>query len=116
MTLGPVAGPNMIYAGTFYAFAGGNASRNGTAISQRLKSPPPGTVHQLPNLIGAACGNLNAIELVTTRTPDSIFQDLVQKFLPLLSTSDPKNTIQTFFSLNESIEQRAGLFDLLHEC
>lgn len=109
--LASVAGPQTIYAGTFFAFAGGNASGNGTAIGQRLKSPSVSTVHQIPNEIVEACsinvprptcGNLNAIELVTTRTPDSIFQDLVQTFLPLRSDSTPKNTIQTFFSLDDT--------------
>ncbi len=93
-----VAAPNTNYATTFAAFVGGNASGQGTAIDWIMsKFSPTNLLKQLPDIIVPACwpvpvtplgllptcGNINAIELLTTDSPDSIFQDLIQTFAPV---------------------------------
>lgn len=98
-----VVGPYTSYATTFAAFAGGNESSNLTAINQSLSGIPPSSAEQLPDLSSAACkiprpvcGNINAIELLTPVSPDTIFQTMIQTFAPNLPDAQPKNTIQTF--------------------
>jgi hypothetical protein len=104
------------YATTFAAIQGGNASGQGTAIQQVLTKLPQTGAKQLPNLSGVTgcysvnipwgpifgptptCGNLNAIELLTTATPDSIFQTLIQTFAPVTMpnpTTQSPNSVMT---------------------
>ena len=107
-----IAASSVSYAPTFAAFIGGNASGNGTAIMQvmsnhaqtglkqlplplpRICSPVP-----LPLQYPPTCGNINAIELLTSQSVDSIFQTLIQTFAPVTiatgQTSSP-NPIMTF--------------------
>jgi hypothetical protein len=108
------AASSVHYAPTFAAFQGGNASSNGTAIQQVMSNHPQTGVKQLPNLsalpvcyplpnqipaVPPTCGNINAIELLTSATPDSIFQNLIQTFAPVTippgQTKSP-SSIQTF--------------------
>lgn len=110
-TVESVKGPNTKYAASFWAFARGSLSANGTAIVQTLSGVPPSSAEQKPDLSTPACnfqaqprpvcGNINAIELLTSQSPDAIFQNLVQTFAPVTippgQTQSP-NTIQTFTS------------------
>lgn len=97
-------------AGTFWALAGGNASGNGTAIQQVLTNEQQGNAKQLPNLsppvfcypipvggeyfyLTPTCGNINAIELLTDKSPDFIFQNFVQTFAPVTLNN---NSVQNF--------------------
>ncbi|HLG99614.1 MAG TPA: hypothetical protein VKX49_25120, partial [Bryobacteraceae bacterium] len=99
------------YATTFAAVQGGNASHQGTAIQQVVTKMPQGPAEQLPNLSGPVvcdplptgvtptCGNINALELLTTASPDSIFQNLIQTFAPVTIPNDGNrspNSIMTF--------------------
>jgi hypothetical protein len=96
------------YATTFAALPLGNQSQQGTAIQQVITKQPPSGQKQLPNLnlgevcwsainIGSlvtpTCGNINAIELLTNQSPDSIFTTYMQKFLPVTGTN---NSVMTF--------------------
>jgi hypothetical protein len=104
--LADTVAPKTAYASTFAAFTYGNASGNGTAINQSLSGVPSTFAEQLPDLSTPACnihgrpkpvcGNINAIELLTNVSPDSIFQNIIQTFAPVLQGAVPKNTIQTF--------------------
>ena len=81
--------------GSFFStFAGANASGNSTAIQQVLTNQSQANPEQLPSLYGATClstqpnplptcGNINAIELLTTASPDFIFQKYLETFLPV---------------------------------
>ena len=91
------------YATTYAALQGGNASGQGTAIQQVITKSPQGPAKQLPDFHGPAtcwplpivspgpplvyatptCGNISAIELITSQTPDSIFQQYLQTFKPV---------------------------------
>ncbi len=110
-----VAAPNTNYATTFAAFVGGNASGQGTAIDWIMsKWSPTNLLKQLPDVVVPACwpgpiiapfgflptcGNINAIELLTTQSPDSIFQNFIQTFAPVtrpgLNQPSP-NSVMTF--------------------
>ncbi len=87
--------------------AGGHWS---TWIIQSLSGITPGSAEQLPDLSAPACkiprpvcGNITAIELLTSASPDSIFQTMIQTFAPNLPNAQPKNTIQTFTNANGSV-------------
>ena len=102
-----IAGPKTNYAATFAALVGGNASGSPTAIKQSLSGVPTTSAEQLPDLSAPSCkaphpvcGNINAIELLTTASPDFIFQTMIQNFAPNLPGAVPKNTIQTFTTPN----------------
>ena len=108
-----IAAPNTNYATTFAVFTGGNASGQGTAIQQVMSKLPQTGVEQLPNLtspvcwplpIGTppftpTCGNINAIELLTSRSPDYIFQNFIQTFAPVTQPAPgalSPNPVMTF--------------------
>jgi hypothetical protein len=76
-----------------------NHSGNGMAIDQVLTIHPQTDEKQLPDLTGfitcyppivdtpdpapgPTCGNINAIELLTDKSPDYIFQNYLQTFKP----------------------------------
>ena len=102
------------YATTFAAFLGGNASGQGTAIQQVMTKLPQTGAKQLPNLgippvcyplpVGTSgftptCGNINAIELLTSASLDSIFQSIIQTFAPVTRTGPnlvSPNPLMTF--------------------
>ena len=107
--------PRVDYATTFTALQGGNASNQGNAIQQVIANPRTLVLgsRQLPNLAGAGCyplsswlssngpsfptcGNVNAIELLTDKTPDFIFQNFIQTFSGAINTSNPANSVFTF--------------------
>jgi len=94
-----IAIPPLQLAGTFAALAGGNHSGSAVAIQQVLTNQQQTAEKQLPNLssvecsvthfsLGApafpTCGNINAIELLTNQSPDSIFQAYLQTFRPVI--------------------------------
>jgi hypothetical protein len=103
--LSQVAAPNTNYATSFAAFQGGNASGVATAIKWTMGNwSPLNLLKQLPNPrftqcflvpppLLPTCGNVNAIELLTTRSPDSIFQSFVQTFL---GASNNNNSLMNF--------------------
>jgi 6-phosphogluconolactonase (cycloisomerase 2 family) len=105
--LSNISSPTTAYATTFAALQGGNASHQGTAIQQVVTKMPQGPAKQLPNLSGPVvcdplptgvtptCGNINAIELLTTASPDSIFQNFIQTFAPVSGNPSP-SPIMTF--------------------
>ena len=101
-TLFQITAPNTNYATTFGAFLGGNASWSGSAISWVMsKWSPSDLLKQLPDLSYPVCyplslvpivlpfgylptcGNINAIELLTDKSPDFIFQNFIQTFAPV---------------------------------
>ena len=97
-----VAGVAVDLAGSFWAIAGANHSATNTAIQQVLTNQPQSDEKQLPNLnietsclspsssADAAfpnfptCGNINAIEIRTTESPDlylsNISKDICTKY------------------------------------
>jgi hypothetical protein len=96
------------YAGTFAALPGGNQSQQGTAIQQVITKQAPGSQKQLPNsgipeicwsaahiltLVTPTCGNINAIELLTNQSPDTIFQKYIQTFAPVTGKN---NSVMSF--------------------
>jgi hypothetical protein len=93
-------GPTTNYAATFAALQGGNASYQGTAIQQVMAKLPQNGTKQLPSLGGLplcyplptgippTCGNINAIELLTSLSPDFIFQTYIQTFLPVTQNAN----------------------------
>jgi len=104
------------YAPTFAALGGGNSSGQGTAIQQVQTNQAQSAQKQLPNLslpvfctpggtlggldsiplpLTPTCGNLNAIELLTSQSPASIFQTYLQTFLPV-TAQDSNNTVMSF--------------------
>ena len=104
------------YAPTFAALGGGNSSGQGTAIQQVQTNQSQTAQKQLPNLslpvfctpggtlggldsiplpLTPTCGNLNAIELLTSQSPASIFQTYLQTFLPV-TAQDSNNTVMSF--------------------
>ena len=100
------------YATSFGAFQLGSASHNGSAIQQVMNNHPQTGAPQLPDLSSAACltykptcGNLNAIELLTTATPDYIFQNYIQTYAPVTApfpgASSP-NAVMTFTGVGGS--------------
>jgi hypothetical protein len=93
-----LAAPNTNYAATFAALQGGSASRQSTFIQQVISTLPQTSAKQLPDLSGSpicwplpigtpsftpTCGNINAVELLTSASPDSIFQNFIQTFAPV---------------------------------
>jgi len=97
-----VASSPTTYAETFSAMLGGNNSPNGTAIQQVQTNRIQGLQKQLPDLstspacwqaslliLTPTCGNVNAIELLTSQLTDSIFQNFIQTFAPVKDT--PQN-------------------------
>jgi len=106
-----VAAP-ISYAPTYAALSGGNQSRQGTAIQQVLSKQPQGDQKQLPDFtlpqicypipaalgdvfLDPTCGNINAIELITDKSPDFIFQNYIQTFAPLTANARPRNDVMT---------------------
>jgi hypothetical protein len=101
-------GPNA--AATFAAFQGGNASANGTAIQQVQTNQPQHLAKQLPNLVPPVsclltpgsgvvvptCGNVNAIELLTNQSADTVFKQYVLTFAPAADTPQKPNSIMFF--------------------
>ena len=101
-------------AASFWAVPGGNQSKNGMAIKQVMNSDTPTDEKQLPNL-GApscnpflpqvppnpTCGNINIIELLTDKSPDFIFQNYIQTYLPgsIDSTTQQPNNEEMIFSV-----------------
>jgi hypothetical protein len=94
------------YAPTYAATAGGNQSGQGTAIQQVLTNQSQAAQEQLPDLFGATClstqpnplptcGNINAIELLTTSSLDSIFQTYIQTYRPVRAGTN-NNSIMSF--------------------
>ena len=98
-----VASATTTYATTFAALSGGgNQSGTPTAIQQVQTNQTQGTQKQPPNLnfpvacydpedlgLTPTCGNINAIELLTNKSPDYIFQNYLQTFAPV--AVDPAN-------------------------
>jgi len=98
--------------GTFTAWAGGNASGQGTAIQQVMTKLPQSGAKQLPDAshppcfpvpslappdVQPTCGYINAIELTTIATPDAIFRNFIQNFAPAIETNGvPRNSVMTF--------------------
>lgn len=87
----------------------GNQSGNSAAVEQVLTNQPQTLTKQLPDLTvplycaknyidfiehagvyTQTCGNINAIELLTTQTPASIFQTYIQTFSTLTGTGNPE--------------------------
>lgn len=70
------------YAPTYTALGGSNQSSNGTAIWQVLSSASQSNSpqKQLPPTNAALGTNYNAIEILTTVSPDTIFSSLIQTF------------------------------------
>ena len=113
-----LAAPNTNYASSFTAFLGGNPSGGGTAIEWVMsKWTPTNLLKQLPNITVPACyplslvpvmlpvgllptcGNINAIELLTTQSPDFIFQNFIQTFAPVTAVAPNQtspNSVMTF--------------------
>ena len=103
-----------IYAPTFAAMVGGNASSYGTSILQSMVNFVRGRdgLPQLPiqnervcyspiTIAVPTCGNVSAIELQTTLTPDFIFQNYIQKFAPVARPSP--NPIMDFTNTNSPL-------------
>lgn len=107
---------SLSYAPTFAALTGGSNSGQGTAIQQVQTNQAQGPQKQLPNLslpifctpggalggldaiplpLTPTCGNLNAIELLTSQSPASIFKTYLQTFLPV-TAPDSNNTVMSF--------------------
>ncbi|MBZ5606807.1 MAG: hypothetical protein LAP38_01005 [Acidobacteriia bacterium] len=103
-TLSSAVSQNTNYATTFASLLGGNGSGSFTAILQVITKPPQTGAKQLPNLSSASClstftptcGNINAVELLTTASPDFIFQNYIQTFLPVTALANPRNPVMTF--------------------
>jgi len=104
-------------AGSLWALPGGNQSGTGLAIEQVLTIQPQGDQKQLPdfshgeicNIFMAyvpppnpTCGNVNAIELLTDKSPDYVFQQYIQTFVPgiLNSKGKPNNGEMIFTAPN----------------
>lgn len=103
-------------SGSFGALLGGNHSGTDTAIQQVLSNQVQGGEKQLPVsglFITCAppgfgidlppnptCGNVNAIELLTDKSADFIFQNYIQTFRPgirnLQSNNQPNNDVMIF--------------------
>ncbi len=99
---------------SFSAMPGGNQSGNGAAIEQVLTNQSQGAQKQLPDLTSPVCtygpfvdvpppppnptcGNVNAIELLTDKSPDYIFQNYLQTFVPgIVQNSLPNNPEMEF--------------------
>jgi hypothetical protein len=93
----------IIYAPSYSAQPGGNSSTQGTAIQQVQTNQTQGYSKQLPDLsppvfcypiptagLTPTCGNINAIELLTSKSPAYIFQHYIQTFAPV--ADDPNTT------------------------
>jgi hypothetical protein len=95
------------YEPSYAALLGGNNSVQGTAI-QQVQTKAQGPAKQLPDLntptfcppylaaggtllIAPTCGNLNAIELLTDKSPDYIFEKYIQTYLPVSKTGAINN-------------------------
>jgi hypothetical protein len=101
---------------SYWAMPAGNQSGNGAAVIQAQTNQAQTLAEQLPDLSDPSrlycsknyldliehglpyiqtCGNINAIELLSTSTPDAIFQKYVTSFLPVTSNN---NSVMTFTS------------------
>ena len=110
-----LAASSISYTPSYGALIGGNNSTQGTAIQQVQTNQTQGTQKQLPDLtlpifcrpggtmtgldaiplpITPTCGNINAIELLTSQSPASIFQTYIKTFLPVIATSN--NSVMSF--------------------
>ncbi len=105
-------------APSFWSLPHGNQSGNNSAIQQVMTVESQGDEKQLPDLSQPpvcwppetiivpallhtvpTCGNLNAIELLTEKSPDEIFQDYIQKFVPVTQntqTNKENNDVMSF--------------------
>jgi len=120
-TFGEVVSPQNPVADSFWSVRGGSQSGNGMAVEQVLSNQTQGPEKQLPNLNGPiycpdpfvthlvgpllitpTCGNINAIELTTDKTPDFIFQKYIQTFFGNSFAPDGtwRNSIQLFTNAN----------------
>jgi len=112
-TFGEMSPPQSTLADSFWALPGGNQSGNGMAVEQVLSNKTQGPQEQLPDLSAPicnpyplllapppnpTCGNINAIELITDKTPDFIFQNYIQTYLGNSKKSDGTwyNSLQLF--------------------
>jgi hypothetical protein len=93
-----LASASIPYEPTYAALQGGNNSTQGTAIQQVQTNHAQSYAKQLPDLsppilcgpglatevfVTPTCGNINAIELLTDKSPEYIFQKYIQTFLPV---------------------------------
>ena len=100
-----------IYAATFASLSGGNSSAQGTAIQQVQTNQAQGYAKQLPDLslpgicyppmgglivLIPTCGNINAIELLTNKSPAYIFQNYIQTFAPVANNPQRPNSVMYF--------------------
>ncbi len=105
-----IAAPSTNYATSFAAFFGGSPSGR-TAIQWVMSKVVQALPKQLPNLTAVGpcyppviplvmaslyptCGNVNAIELLTTATPSFIFQNYLQNYAGLTGR---RNSVAQFF-------------------
>lgn len=112
-TVSTVSAQTTNYATTFAALPRGNASAQGTSIQQVLTKLPQTNSKQLPDLSGKptcyatpipelyflltpTCSNINAIELLTSESPDFIFKNLIRTFAPATKSASPPNSVMTF--------------------
>ena len=72
--------PTVDLPASFWAVPGGNQSSNGAAIQQVQTNQQQGTSHQIPAQGASLNSNYNSIELLTTATPDFIFNQYIQTF------------------------------------
>jgi len=116
-----IQGDSVALAGTFAALSGGNHSGTGAAIQQVLTNKAQADEEQLPDLshpscplfplnaidafapgfgfVTPTCGNINAIELLTDKSPDFIFRTYLQTFSPGIlnpNTGRPNNGVMIF--------------------
>ena len=107
-----VASATTTYATTFAAVTGGNQSGSLTAIQQVQTNQVQSYQKQIPKLyfpvycfplltpspllaLTPTCGNINAIELLTDKTPNYIFQNYMTTFDPVVDAPN-RNTVMLF--------------------
>ena len=114
-----LASAPITYATNFASLPGGNSSTQGTAIQQVQTNQAQGYSKQLPDLglpifctpngtlggidsiplpLTPTCGNINAIELLTSKSPAYIFQNYLQTFAPVadVHTAKQHNSVMYF--------------------
>jgi hypothetical protein len=118
-----VASATTTYATTFAASPGGNQSGSPTAIQQVQTNQSQAFQKQLPNLnfpvacydpedlgLTPTCGNINAIELLTNRSPDYIFQNYMQTFAPVaVDPTDPNRVRNSLMFFTDAVNPSAPI-------
>jgi hypothetical protein len=116
--VGALASASISYTPSYGAIIGGNNSTQGTAIQQVQTNQAQSYVKQLPNLnlpifcspggtmtgldtiplpITPTCGNINAIELLTSKSPGYIFQNYLQTFAPVADIRNNEPNSEMYF-------------------